>query len=83
MRVTHELAAVTVCPVTDRPDVYRMTVETDRLISVEEIIEAVDRYSGEAIYQEDLTQQLATELVATVETVGTHSGVTTTVVAEP
>lgn len=77
MRVEHRLTVVARCPVDDSFDVYKVTVETDRVLLVEEILLAVKRLTVEQVYQEELTQSLAAEFEATVTTYGCHSGIDT------
>lgn len=79
MRVTHNLIVFAICPANEaRVDAYATTVEVDRFIAVEEIMEVAASYRGEAVWQEDLTKQLAGRLRARIITVGEHSGVKTT-----
>lgn len=80
MRVRHELQMTARCPADGRPDVYRLTVRTGRTIPVEDILAAVLTATKEPAFQEAITQELHRLLAAEVETVGTHSGVVTTVV---
>lgn len=84
MIAEHRLTVVGKCPVQDCPDVYQCTVRTSRLILVEDILAAVKRNTAEPCTQEDLTCRIAKDIGGgvRVETVGVHSGVTTTVVEE-
>lgn len=77
MKIEHRLTVVARCPIDDTFDVYKVTVETDRVLLVEEILLAVKRLTVEQVYQEELTGALAAELKATVVTYGCHSGVDT------
>lgn len=82
MRVLHEMQIQCNCPSDQLPDLYEMTVECERVIPVERIMEVVDEIQQEAIFQEDLTQRIARTLNARVTTVGWHFGrVKTTVTA--
>lgn len=83
MKAVHEFIVIARCPVNDQVDVYRATLTLDRQVDVETILDTAAEYRGQSVYQEDLTQQLAYEFGGTVVTVGNHSGVTTTVTAEP
>lgn len=79
MKIRHTLLVTAICPVDDLPDVYETSVETGRVINVETILEVAASFSERKIYQEDLTQEMARRLAATVSTVGYHSGVRTEV----
>ncbi len=81
MIVRHHLRVTAVCPVDGLPDVYEATVETSRVIRVEDILAAADQLRTERIYQEDLTVRLARALGAQVTTIGWHSGIRTEVIA--
>lgn len=50
------------------------------MISVEDILKAVDELTAEPIFQEAFTRRLAERLQATVETVSSHDRIETTVV---
>lgn len=71
------------CPVDGSADRYDLVVETERVVPVEHIFEAIDTATREPIFQEDLTRALADLLGCRVVTVGTHSGVKTTCEAGP
>lgn len=77
LKVVHELRAVAVCPVDQTLDIYDVTIETDRVIAVETILEVVRGCEDRELFQEDLTVHLSRELGCTVSTVGVHSGVRT------
>ena len=82
MLVRHEMEIQCNCPSDDLPDLYHMTVECERTIPVEKIMEVVDELSKEKIFQEELTQRIARLLNARVTTIGWHFGrVKTTVSA--
>lgn len=70
MKVSHTFRGHATCPVDPRiVDDYEVTVETNRLIKVEDIFGAFRRIKEDGpIFQEDLTQKLATALNATVTT---------------
>lgn len=75
----HRFRTTAVCPVDQSTDIYDVTVEVSGLLPVEDIHAAL-RSVEQPIYQEDLTNLLATELNARVTTVGMHSGIETTCV---
>ncbi len=78
MKIIHELTFSRTCPVNDSKDNYTLTVETDRLVKVEDILAAVTALP-EKEFQEELTEQLARSLDGCrIEIVGYHSGVKTT-----
>ena len=79
MKIKHELTHFAQCP-HGGEDCYTITVKTDRLLPVEDILAAL-KEMPQPIYQEDLTRQLAERVRARVKTVGLHSGVETTCVA--
>lgn len=84
MIVKHSLMVAATCPVDASVlDIYEVDVETDRVLPVEDILEARDRLTLEPIYQEDLTVRLAAALGARVTTRGIHSGVATVCEADP
>jgi NADPH-dependent 7-cyano-7-deazaguanine reductase QueF len=84
MIVTHQLTCTARCPIDDSVDVYDVTIDTDRQISVESILEQTAKYRDWTIYQEDLTKHLGQQLEGcTVTTHGAHSGVRTTVTVGP
>ncbi len=70
-----------VCPVDESADVYDAVFESDDLIKVESIIDAVRAYDTQAAFQEDITRSLARILGCRVSTIGYHSGVRTEVFA--
>ncbi len=76
----HRLTIEAKCPVDTVTDTYNTYVRTTSLMGVEEILAAVAKVTRAPIYQEDLTRELARELidVVEVETHGIHSGVYTT-----
>lgn len=80
MIIEHTLEISALCPVDGKPDVYRCVVTTSRVIEVEAILKAAESLRGQKLYQEQLTQELHRVLAARVETIGSHSGVSTRVV---
>lgn len=78
MNCEYTLPLVAICPVDGvTVDAYRVTVRTDRMVRVEELLLVLKRFEHAVIFQEDLTAKLAAELGAEVETLGRHSGVET------
>jgi hypothetical protein len=78
MKTTHELTFSKTCPLNDSIDNYKLTVETDRMVKVEDILAAIAALP-EKEYQEKLTEQLARRLEGCrIEVMGYHSGVKTT-----
>jgi hypothetical protein len=69
------------CPVDEAPDVYDAVFESDDLIKVEDIIDAVRAYDTVVAFQEDITRSLARKFGCRVTTVGYHSGIRTEVEA--
>lgn len=80
MRVEHTLTVIARCPVNDAVDVYEVVFRLARMVKVEHLLEAVDKYRDTKAYQEHITQQLADEFQCEVETRGWHSSVRTMVV---
>jgi hypothetical protein len=73
----HEFRMRSRCPVNGATDLYEVTVETDKLVKVEDILKAAASFT-EPAFQEEITQKLATALECRVTTIGHHSGVRTT-----
>lgn len=82
MKVRHSLQAPGRCPIDGAVDVYKIVVETDRVIFVETILAKVKALTAEPISQENLTMALAGELRARVFSTCVHSGVHTEVDSE-
>lgn len=79
MRCVYQFEAICRCPADHKPDVYTVTVRTDRTIPVEQIIAAAKALSETEMFQEQFTVELHRALAAQVETFGIHSGVKTTI----
>ena len=77
MLVKHTLAMTALCPVDGKQDAYTVMVECNRIIKVEDILAACARFQQEALFQEQITQELSHILDAKVTTTGLHSGVAT------
>lgn len=78
MKCSYTFPLVCLCPVDPKvQDSYRVTVRACRMVQVEHLLEAAEKYRGRVIFQEKLTAELAKELKAEVETLGRHSGVET------
>lgn len=84
MRTTiHRTTIVGKCP-HGCPDIYAAEFHVGgNLVTVERIQDAIDHYTSEPIYQEDLTQRLADALACSVVTVGAHGRFETTCNAMP
>ena len=68
------------CPVDNLPDTYKITLYSQKVIAVEDIIKATVSLEPLKMFQEEYTQRLHRLLNCKVQTVGIHSGVTTKVV---
>jgi hypothetical protein len=77
MIVRHHLKITASCPVDKKPDHYEAVVECSRVVKVEDVLSAVERFTQSPMFQEELTQELARVLGAKVTTTGYHSGVKT------
>lgn len=62
------------CPVNAVDDVYDVTITTDRVVKVEDILAEARRIASEPRFQEVITELLACKFRVTVETVGAHMG---------
>lgn len=84
MRVTHREIIHARCPVEPEVwDYYEVAFETEALVEVERVRGVLREFAGRAIYQEDLTQRLATLTQCVVTTTGLHRTTRTTVTCEP
>ncbi len=81
MKTTHHLTVSCICPVDKLPDTYEVTIETPTTIMVESIIEVAKSFSDTAMYQEQVTGEMARRLCAKVTSIGYHSGIKTVVEA--
>jgi hypothetical protein len=83
MKCTYNIEVRAQCPVNPTDvDLYSITIESESLIKVEDILAFVKSHAGEKnVFQEVLTQQCAVTLGATVTSVGWHSGIKVTCVA--
>ena len=79
MRTEYVLEVHCRCPVDGRTDFYTLTLRAARTVPVESILEAVGRFEGQKLYQEDFTRGVQGILGGEVETTGYHSGVFTRV----
>ncbi len=79
MKCVYQFEAICKCPVDHKPDVYTVTVRSDRAIPVEQILAAAKALSEAEQFQEQFTVELHRALAAQVEAFGIHSGVKTTV----
>lgn len=77
MKNTYELCVRASCPKNpDISDSYLFTIELDRFIEVEKLIDFFAS-QNEPIFQEDLTVKCAQKFGAKVKSVGVHSDVKT------
>jgi hypothetical protein len=83
IKVVYRTEIAAICPVDGSRDIYRVTIRSDWLIPVEEILATIAAATGDPVYQENLTQTLADEIGAKVITTGRHSGVETRCTAWP
>lgn len=81
MKCRYSLKIRCACPVDEGQDVYDAIFESDGMLKVEDIIDAVLAYNTVAAFQEDITRSLARKLGCRVTTFGYHSGVRTEVSA--
>lgn len=81
MRCEYSLTVVCRCPVADCPDVYQVTVRTDRTLMVEDILRESGDLAKAPRTQEEFTETLSRRLNGVeVETAGVHTGVRVRVV---
>ncbi len=83
MRIIHQFELVSSCPSDDLGDLYAVTIETERLIKVEDIIAFADKLGAQTLYQEDIALKLAREFKVKVTLEGTHFGRVLTKVTAP
>jgi cytochrome c oxidase assembly protein Cox11 len=80
MQCKYETRVATVCPANRAVlDHYDVTFLHIAMIPVEDIVAALNGYSGKEVFQEDLTKALSEMFKCRVITVGFHSNVKTTV----
>jgi hypothetical protein len=85
VKVTHQFQVRALCPVDGSEDAYEAEFTTNSIVPVETLLAAAAKFSGQVIFQEELTRQLFNEFHTVwrvggrLATVGTHSGVVTTV----
>jgi hypothetical protein len=78
MLVKHYLTITAKCPINPGTmDRYDAIIECSLMLSVERILEEIEKFRELEIYQERLTESLAETLGAKVTTTGFHSGVKT------
>lgn len=56
-------------------DKYKLTLKTENLIQVEEIIAYVEMLQRESVFQEDLTKKIAEHFNCTAKIIGWHFNV--------
>jgi hypothetical protein len=81
MQVEYNFDVYCNCPVDGLPDVYKVTLHSNRTIPVEEILSHLEFVKTELVFQEELTQNLHRVFNCKVVSYGLHSGVRTKVIA--
>lgn len=80
MTATYQTRFTAQCPVDGTTDIYDLTVVSEQMIPVEEILEAIKDSTQHLVFQEEIHGNLSARLPdASITIVGTHSGVLTTV----
>jgi NADPH-dependent 7-cyano-7-deazaguanine reductase QueF len=74
MTARHQFELRALCPANGALDVYEVTIEVNRLVRCEDLLELAATYREKKIFQEDLTNQLAMKLNCHVVTIGHHCG---------
>lgn len=80
LKCVHEILIHSECPHGGK-DRYESYFFCSDVLTVESIKDAIDKFTKNPIYQEDLTRLLAEFLGCEVKTVGMHKGFKTTCVA--
>lgn len=78
IEVKHKFTINATCPVNGDDDYYDCTITVYRTVPVESITEVIRDLTQKPIMQEELTEELAMRLEASVVTVGDHGNVQTT-----
>ncbi len=63
------------CPNDNETISYKTIIETTQMIMVEDINDYVFSLSKDKMYQEDVTEKIATKFKSSVTTFGSHQGV--------
>ena len=85
MLVTYTTTFGAICPVNPKTqDNYQLVLKSSSTIKVEELLDILAGYSLKAMFQEDITLDIAQHFVSSVrvQTTGTHSGVLTVCVVD-
>ena len=80
MHVTYRCNFDAMCPMKPKiVDHYTLLIEAGSMIKAEDLRELLNGYADKAMFQEDITQDIATRLAPAtkVTTTGFHSGVET------
>lgn len=77
IEVKHKFTVHAKCPVNGDDDYYDCTITVYRTLPVERINEVILELTQEPIFQEDLTEELAMRLEASVVSEGSHGNVLT------
>lgn len=72
---TYKTVGICVCPRDNLPDSYDVTVESRRMLWIEDIKAALVELEKLTVPQEEFTLRLARQLKAKVTTVGDHGNV--------
>lgn len=81
MQVEYSFDVYCNCPVDSLPDVYKVTLYSNKTIPVEKILSHLEAVETKTVFQEDLTQSLHRVFNCKVVSYGIHSGVRTKVTA--
>jgi len=85
MRVSYRCNFDGLCPMNPKiVDHYTLLIEADAMIKVEELRELLAGYAQKAMFQEDITADIASRFaqIGKVTTSGLHSGVETVCMVE-
>lgn len=85
MRVSYRCNFDAKCPMNAKVvDHYTLLIEADGMIKAEDLRAVLSGYAGKAMFQEEITQDIATRFapIGKVTTTGFHSGVETVCVVE-
>ena len=74
MTVTYAFELTAKCPSDGSDNQYLVEVTADKFMLCESLLAMSAEFEGKAIYQEDLTEALATRLKCQVTTYGEHCG---------
>lgn len=84
MKIVYSFDLIARCPSDRLPDLYRVRVETGRVIFAETIVAYIAKFDtdeGDHLSQEAITEDLARHFAARVTTTGVHYGIAVECVA--